>query len=525
MMSDTPIGRVRGMHEPPVSGDSPPPPASAEAAAKTAPMPAESATSPDPALLQPPTAAPRPARPAGPVQRSSGDGPRPRRPQDVDAEIDRELEQTFGRPLQNVAQPSLKRQWDDGLEAELEAALEGFDADSIRVPRPNTGERLQRSDIPKGKRGQESREEQQPQKAKVVAIRGDDVFLDLGAKSEGIVPVSQFEGKLPEVGQVIDVMFDRFDNEEGLLVMSIKGAAVHATWQNLREGMIVEAKVVKETKGGLQVEVDGIRGFMPISQIDLNRVEDAKVYVNEKLKAIVTEANQRERNLVVSRRDLLEQERAEKREKTWAELEEGQTRDGIVRSVKDFGAFVDLGGVDGLIHVSDLAWSRGIKPQDVVKPGDLVQVKVLKIDRDTRKVGLGLKQLAASPWDDIEDRFGRGQTVTGKVTRLMDFGAFVELEPGIEGLIHISEMASKRVFRVKDHVQVDQEVEVRILDIDPEAKRISLSIKPVAAGPAPEPEPQDDPDAPPPPPRPERKVPLKGGLGDRDPNPFGSRKD
>lgn len=436
--------------------------------------------------------------------------------QQIDEDLDRAMDESTRRASRSD-EPPLKRQWDDELEAELEAAMAGFDAADIDVPRAGRTRADDRAHVPQGGRGQEDR----PgiQKAKVVAIRGEDVFLDLGAKSEGLVPVSQFEGNLPEIGAMIDVIFDRFDEEEGLLVMSVKGAAVQANWDNLRKDLVVEARVVKEIKGGAQVEVNGIRGFLPIGQIEIGRIEDAKAYVNQKLKVLVTEADQRQRNLVVSRRALLERERAEQREKTWAELEEGQVRKGIVRSVKDFGAFVDLGGVDGLVHVSDLSWARGTKPQDLLRLNDEVEVKVLKIDRDAQRVSLSIKELAASPWDDIEDRLGSGQTVKGKVTRIMDFGAFVELEPGIEGLIHISELAHKRVFRVKDHVQEGQEVEVRVLDVNPDTRRISLSLKPLPAAPAPEPEDDEDDDTPPAP-KPERKIPLKGGLGDRDPNPF-----
>jgi small subunit ribosomal protein S1 len=347
------------------------------------------------------------------------------------------------------------------------------------------------------------------------------VFLDLGAKSEGIVPAAQFGDKLPNPGDVIEVMFDRFDPTEGLLLMSLKGATVEASWENLRKGLIVEARVTKSIKGGAEVEVNGIRGFLPISQIDINRVEDAKDYVNQKLRVIVTEANAREKNLVVSRRELLEREREELKEKTWAEIDEGQVRTGVVRSVKDFGAFIDLGGIDGLLHVSDMSWTRNADINSFVRVGQEVEVKILKIDRETRKVGLGLKQLVPSPWDRVEEKYLRGMTVKGKVTRLMEFGAFVELEPGVEGLIHISELSNKRVHRVKDIVNPEQEVEVRILLIDPEAKRISLSLRPQPiAAPPPEGEEESEDDETPPPPRPERKVPLRGGLGDRDSNPF-----
>ena len=299
--------------------------------------------------------------------------------------------------------------------------------------------------------------------------------------------------------------------------MRLKGAAIEASWENLREGVIVEARGTKVIKGGLEVDVDGIRGFMPVSQIDLSRVEDAAAYVNQKFKAIVTEANQREKNLVVSRRDLLEQERAEQCEKTWGELEVGQVREGIVRSIKDFGAFVDLGGVDGLLPIGEMSWSRIQKVDDLVKTGDKVQVKVIKIDPVARKLTLGLKQLTPSPWEKVESEYPRGLMITGKITKLMEFGAFVELEPGIEGLIHISELSPNRVRRVADIVQAGQEVEVRILKVEPGLKRIALSLLPAkgketAAAEDDDEEDDETPTAP----KPERKIPLKGGLGDKD---------
>ena len=438
------------------------------------------------------------------------------RPSARDAAIDAALDAATGvRPAANApSEVAFKKQWDDDLDAELEAAMAGFDASAFEVNSPGRLPRDQRAggNAPKGQRGSEDR--QGPQVGKVIAVRGRSVFVDLGAKSEGVVPADQFGEALPAPGDSIEVRVDRFDTEEGILLLSLKGAAVEASWENLRKGLIVEAKVTKTNKGGLDVEVDGIRGFLPIGQIELGRVEDAAIYVNQKFKVIVTDANQREKNLVVSRRDLLEQERAEKREQTWKTLDEGQVHKGTVRSIKDFGAFVDIGGVDGLIHVGDMAWGRITDVGSVLKIGDEVEVKVLKVDRVTQKVGLGLKQLMASPWDNIEDKYGRGMTLNGKVTRVMDFGAFVELEPGIEGLVHISELSPARVRRASDIVKPDQEVEVRILKIEPEAKKISLSLKPLPTLSG-KPEPEED-DAPRPP-RPEPKIPLKGGLGDRDP--------
>jgi small subunit ribosomal protein S1 len=421
---------------------------------------------------------------------------------------------TAPTPTKPASEVPLKRQWDAALEAELEAALAGFDASKYEVAAPRRDRAAERAHIPSKGRGQESRPG--PQKGKVISIRGKSVFVDLGAKSEGVVPVDQFPGDLPRPGDLIDVLVDRFDPDEGILLLSLKGAAVEATWDNLRKGLIVEARVTKTNKGGLEVEVDGIRGFLPIGQIDINRVDDAAVYVGQRLKVIVTEANSRERNLVVSRRELLEQERAELRQKTWAALEEGQVRPGVVRAVKDYGAFVDLGGVDGLLHVADMSWARLADPSGFVKVGQEVQVKVLKIDRQTSKISLGLKQLTPSPWDRVEEKYARGMVVKGKVVRLMDFGAFIELEPGVEGLIHISELASNRVRKVADIVKPDQEVEVRILKLELEARKIALSLRPLPTAAPPEEEVEDD--GTPPPPKPVRKVPLKGGLGDRDPH-------
>ena len=364
----------------------------------------------------------------------------------------------------------LKRQWDDALEAELEAALSGFDPKTFdvakqRPPKQAAGDRVQ---VDQRDRGQEARKG--PRIGKVIVARGKSLFVDLGGKSEGVIPLDQFEGEIPAPGSEIEVIVDHFDPSEGIQHLRLKGTAIDATWENLQRGAMVEAKVTKVIKGGVEVDVDGIRGFMPISQIDLSRVEDAASYVNQKFKALVTEANAREKNLVVSRRELLEQERAEMREKTWASLEEGQVREGTVRSVKDFGAFVDLGGVDGLLPIGEMSWSRVQKVEDLVKTGDKVQVKIIKIDPVARKLTLGLKQLTPSPWETAEHKFPRGLMVKGKVTKLMEFGAFVELEPGIEGLIHVTELSPTRVRRIADIVQPGQDVEVRILKVEPDVK-------------------------------------------------------
>lgn len=446
--------------------------------------------------------------------------PSPKLRDEQSAALDEALDKAVGHQAP-MGSASLKRQWDDELEGELEAAMAGFDPDSLQVGNTAPRTRFQdRAHAPKGERGREAAGGD-VRTGKVIRVKPPYVFVDLGGKSEGYIPIDQFpDDAWPEPGTQVEVTVEKFDQATGLPRFNLPGAAVDADWSSVRPGMIVEAKGTKVVKGGLEVDVDGMRGFLPIGQIDFNRVEDGKEFINQKFKVIVTESNARAKNLVVSRRDFLERERELLKEKTLAELAEGQTRKGKVRSIKEFGAFVDLGGVDGLIHIADMSWSRGAKVEDLLKIGDEVEVKVLKIDPETKRIGLGLKQLAASPWDGIHTRFARGMTVKGKVTRLMEFGAFVELEPGIEGLIHVSEMASKRVFRIKDHVQPEQEVEVKVLEVDDEAHRISLSLRQVPkGGPVVADEPEDD-DMAPAEPKLERKVPLKGGLGDRDPNPF-----
>jgi len=431
----------------------------------------------------------------------------------LDDALDAALDAATKRaPTPQEGELSLKRQWDADLEAELEAALEGFDASSFDVARPRGDGTSQRKQLGGSARGGEGRSG--PQMGKVIAIRGKSIFIDLGAKSEGVIPVEQYQDALPKPGDMIEVVVDRFDAEEGLLILNRKGAAVEANWENLRKGLIVEARVTKTNKGGVDVDVDGIRGFLPIGQISINRVEDASVFLNQKLRVIVTEVNAREKNLVVSCRELLEREREEMREKTWATLEEGQVRHGVIRSVKDFGAFVDIGGVDGLLHVGEMSWVRLSNAAEFVKVGQEVDVKILKIDKEKKKLSLGLKQLTPSPWDRVDDTYSRGMVVKGRVTRLMDFGAFVELEPGVEGLVHITELSPNRVRRVADVVQPEQEVEVRILKIEPEAKRISLSLRPLpTVEPKVEEPVEEAEDETPAPPKPPRKVPLKGGMG------------
>ncbi len=395
--------------------------------------------------------------------------------------------------------------FDEDMEKQLQEAMGGLSDKELYGEPSEPGRRA--------KPGEEG-----PKKGKVFRIHGADVFIDVpGGRTQGVLPLLQFPEGPPALGTEVDVHIEGFDHANGVLLLSRKGAAVQADWANVAVGQIVEARVTEVNKGGLAVEINGIRGFMPISQIDLYRVEDAAQFVNQKLLCLITEVDPSERNLVVSRRALLEKEREENREKTWNELQEGQIREGIVRSIKEFGAFVDIGGVDGLIHVSDLSWQRVQDVGTVVQVGQKVKVVVLRLDQERRKVGLGLKQLTASPWDAIAERYHTGQVATGKVTRLLEFGALVELEPGVEGLIHISELAPQRVRRVIDVVRPGQDVQVMVLTVDPAQRRISLSLKqalpqeeePEAAPDAEEPEAEEAP------PRP-RTTPLRGGIGKKE---------
>jgi small subunit ribosomal protein S1 len=279
--------------------------------------------------------------------------------------------------------------------------------------------------------------------------------------------------------------------------------------------MVVETKITGHNKGGLECEVNHIRGFIPAGQISLFRVEDLAQFVGETMTCVVTEANPERRNLVLSRRAVLEREKAEAKTKLMAELAEGQVREGVVRSLQDYGAFVDLGGVDGLLHVSQLSWQRVKHPNEVLQVGQPIKVKIRKIDAESGKISLAFRDLSENPWTSALQKYPATTIHDGTVTKIMDFGAFVELEPGVEGLVHISELSHGRVFRVRDVVSEGQQVEVKVLSIDPEQQRISLSMKALQAKPETKKAEAEaaEKDEPPPPPLPKSKGPLKGGLG------------
>ena len=317
-------------------------------------------------------------------------------------------------------------------------------------------------------------------RGRIVEVRGEDVFVTLtgyAGKDQGLVPASQFDRE-PKIGSIMDFVVERHDESQGLVHLSREGAVSRATWDSLQRGSVVEARVTGSNKGGLELEmIGGIRAFMPASQVESHFVEDLEVYVGQKVTAIAREVDQRAKKVVLSRRAHLEAQRRAQQEKLWAELEEGQVCQGTVTRVMDYGVFVDLGGLDGLVHVSDMSYQRVHKPKDHVEVGQTVQVKVLKVDRENERVGLGMKQVTPDPWDDAHMRYTAGEQVTGKVVRTTDFGAFVELEPGIEGLLPIGEMSWKRIRYATDVVREGQMIRLMILDVDPNKQRLSLSLK------------------------------------------------
>jgi small subunit ribosomal protein S1 len=353
-------------------------------------------------------------------------------------------------------------------------------------------------------------------KGKVVSVHRDNVFVEIGHQ-QGIVPLRNFADP-PEPGAVLDLMVSRFNAAEGLYELVLPGAAVDVgDWSEVAEGMIVEARVTGHNKGGLECEVNRLRGFIPASQISMYRVEDLAQFVDQKFNCIITEANPEKRNLVLSRRAVLEREKAEAKENLLATLEVGQLREGVVRSLQNFGAFVDLGGVDGLVHISQLSWDRIKHADEVLQLGQTIKVKIQKIDPDTGKIGLAFRDLSESPWANAARDFPARSRVKGAVSRLMEFGAFVRLAPGVEGLVHISELSHKRVFRISDVLSEGQEVEVMVLSVDTEQQRISLSLKALETRAAAEKEkPAEEAEVAaetPPEASKKRKTPLKGGIG------------
>ncbi len=378
------------------------------------------------------------------------------------------------QPAKHYPPPNIRDRLSPELEAEYEAALSELSFDSL-MDQAAAGE-LSAEIAP------ESRLTGQ-----VARVHRDDVFIDLGGRNQGVVSLRQFETP-PKEGEQLELVVIRFNAEEGYYELSRTTAAVSVgNWDEVSEGQIIEVTVTGANKGGLECQVAGIRGFIPMGQVSIYRVENPEEFVGQRLACVVTEVSRERQNLVLSHRAVMERERNEQRDKLMGELAVGQLREGVVRSLKDFGAFVDLGGIDGLIHISQLSWDRVNHPSEVLEVGQKVKVRIDKFDKETGKLSLSYREVGANPWQNAASKYIVGARVTGKVSRLMDFGAFVKLEPGVEGLVHISELGHGRVFRTRDVVSEGQEVEVKILSVDEENQRISLSLKalmtaPVKAG-------------------------------------------
>lgn len=314
----------------------------------------------------------------------------------------------------------------------------------------------------------------------VQSIHGDDVFVDLGCRLPGLLQLRQFEGKdAPEVGKKINVTISKVDENEGLITVNLRGGRARpgGNWDEVEKDQIVSCMVTGSNKGGLEVKIGSLRGFMPAGQVDLQFVESLDTYIGQKLEVKVIEVNPQKRNLVVSRRALLIEARKEMEQEFWEGLEVDQEFEGKVKTLKDYGAFIDLGGADGFLHIGQISWTHIKHPNEVLSTGQEINVKVIKIDKEKNKISLTMKGMMPNPWDSAINRYTPETVITGNVTRVTDFGAFIELEPGIEGLVHISELDYKRVRKVTDVCRVGQEVSAKVLEFDKNRKRVSLSIK------------------------------------------------
>jgi small subunit ribosomal protein S1 len=323
-------------------------------------------------------------------------------------------------------------------------------------------------------------------KGTVVAIEKDMAVIDVGLKTEGRVAVREFtgpgrNGEL-KVGDEVEVYLERVENALGEAVLSRDKARREESWGKLEKAFQgnekVQGVIFNQVKGGFTVDLDGAVAFLPRSQVDIRPIRDVTPLMNVPQPFQILKMDRRRGNIVVSRRTVLEETRAEQRQELVQNLEEGQVIDGVVKNITDYGAFVDLGGIDGLLHVTDIAWRRVNHPSEVLNIGQQVKVKIIKINHETHRISLGMKQLQADPWQGIEAKFPVGTRFKGRVTNITDYGAFVELEPGIEGLIHVSEMSwTKKNVHPGKIVSTSQEVEVQILEVDPVKRRISLGLK------------------------------------------------
>ena len=325
-------------------------------------------------------------------------------------------------------------------------------------------------------------------KGTIIEVRPKEVLVDFGYKSEGVISGVEFEDiKTVKVGDIIDVLIEKLEDKEGMVVLSREKAEFKKNWERIlticNEGGTINGKVKAVVKGGLLVNI-GVEAFLPASQIDITTPKNLQQYVNNNYDFKVVKINQERQNIVLSRRELIEQERTERRQKLLAEMVPGDIRKGTVKNITDFGAFIDLNGIDGLLHITDMSWGRIGHPSELLKVGQDIDVVVLDINREKERVSLGLKQKMANPWDKIETKYPVGARIKGKVVNLVPYGAFVELEPGVEGLVHVTELSwTKRIAKPSDVLKQDQEIEAIVLGINREEQKISLGIRQLEANP------------------------------------------
>jgi ribosomal protein S1 len=365
---------------------------------------------------------------------------------------------------------------DAKLAAEIEAALGDMSLDDM-LDMADQPKRAARSGSGPG-----GGSERQRKSGTIMSVHGTDVFVEFGPKSQGVCPLSMFS-EPPALGARMEFIVDRYDKEDGLLILSRQGTVQKAEWESLEVGQVVEARCTGVNKGGLDMEIANHKAFMPAGQVDIRHIAELSVFIGEKMPCEVMEIDRPRARIILSRRSTLEADRAERRTKLLATLEVGQTLPATITSIQAYGAFADIGGIDGLIHISDMAYERIKHPSEVVKENQQVTVKVLKIDsaapggKGGPRIGLGLKQTMEDPTVAKLASIKEGDTLSGRITKIMPFGAFVELGPAVEGLIHISELSHDRVHDVRRIVKPDEIVTVKVLSVDPSSKRIALSIK------------------------------------------------
>jgi small subunit ribosomal protein S1 len=325
-------------------------------------------------------------------------------------------------------------------------------------------------------------------KGTIIEVRPKEVLVDIGYKSEGVISANEFEDiKTVKVGDEIDVLIEKLEDKEGMVVLSKEKAEFKKNWERIlticNEGGTIAGKVKAIVKGGLLVNI-GVEAFLPASQIDVTTPKNLAQYVGNTYDFKVVKINQERQNIVLSRRELIEQEKLERRQKLLTEMTPGDIRKGTVKNITDFGAFIDLNGIDGLLHITDMSWGRIGHPSEILKVGQDIDVVVLDINREKERVSLGLKQKLANPWDSIEQKYPVGAKVKGKVVNLVPYGAFVELEPGVEGLVHVTELSwTKRVAKPSDMLKQEQEIEAVVLGINREEQKISLGLRQLEANP------------------------------------------